>query len=313
MQMAEAAQASTSVRSPQQSHSYLVFLLQVSRPGLWSTTSLFYLMPLGHADNFHSGKLLLGLVFVLFPLGFLLYGVNDIVDAENDSLNPRKGTFMFGSRGAQEQLAALKWQIAAVQVPFVAAFYYLIGPRILWWYAVLLLAVGLYNAPRFGWKGRPPFDVLIQASYLLVFVLSSWLNNVPQLPRQTFLFGALFAMHSHIFGEVMDIEPDRLAGRRTTATVIGRVRAKFLIAVFLLVETALVQFYFRDWIITGFLAIGALWFLTDATLLWKERAYSPREMRLFLWGWNAAALLGMFRDWTSGTLTHVVPTSGLLL
>ena len=311
--MAEAAQASPSVASRQQSHSYLVFLLQVSRPGLWSTTSLFYLMPLGHVDFLHSGKLWLGLVFVLFPLGFLLYGVNDIVDAENDSLNPRKGTFMFGSRGAREQLATLKWQIAAVQVPFLAAFYFFIGPRILWWYAILLLAVGLYNAPGIGWKGRPPFDVLIQASYLLVFVLSSWLNNARQLPWQTFLFGAMFAMHSHIFGEVMDIEPDRLTGRRTTTTVIGRVRAKFLIAAFLCIETALVQFYFRDWIITSFLALGAIWFLVDATLLWKERAYSPREMRLFLWGWNAAALLGMIWDWSSGTLTHVVATSGLLL
>src|SRR5256885_3504947 len=37
----------------------------------------------------------------------------------------------------------------------------------------LLLAVGLYNAPKIAWKGRPPFDVLIQASYLLVFVLRS--------------------------------------------------------------------------------------------------------------------------------------------
>jgi hypothetical protein len=84
------------------------------------------------------------------------------------------------------------------------------------------------------------------------------------------------------------------------------VRAKFLIAAFLLVETAMVQFYFRDWIITGFLGIGALWFLIDATLLWKGRAYSPKEMRLFLWGWNAAALLGMFWNWARGTLTHVV-------
>jgi len=149
-------------------------------------------------------------------------------------------------------------------------------------------------------------DVAIQASYLLVFVLSSWLNSAAQLPWQAFVFGAMFAMHSHIFGEVMDIEPDRLSGRRTTATVVGRVRAKFLIAAFLLVETVLVQFYFRDWIITGFLAIGALWFLMDATLLWKGRAYSPAEMRLFLWGWNAAALLGMFWNWTHGTLTHVV-------
>jgi 4-hydroxybenzoate polyprenyltransferase len=291
--MAEAAQASPNVASRQQSHSYLVFLLQVSRPGLWSTTALFYLMPLGQADFLRSGKLWLGLFFVLFPLGFLLYGVNDIVDAETDSLNPRKGTFMFGSRGAREQLAALKWQIAVVQIPFVIAFYFFVGPRILWWYALLLLAVGLYNAPGIGWKGRPPFDVLIQASYLLVFVLSSWLNNVAQLPWQTFLFGALFAMHSHIFGEVMDIEPDRLSGRRTTATLIGRVRAKFLIAAFLCIETALVRIYFRDWIVTSFLVFGALWFLIDGTLLWKDRAYRPKEMLLFLLGWKVAAVLGL--------------------
>src|SRR5216683_3819910 len=120
--MAEAAQASPIVASRQQSHSYLVFMLQVSRPGLWSTTILFYLMPLGHADILRSGKLWLGLFFVLFPLGFLLYGVNDIVDAETDALNPRKGTFMFGSRGAREQLAALKWQIAVAQIPFAAVF-----------------------------------------------------------------------------------------------------------------------------------------------------------------------------------------------
>jgi 4-hydroxybenzoate polyprenyltransferase len=158
------------------------FLLQVSRPGLWSTTALFYLMPLGHADFLHSARLWLGLFFVLFPLVFLLYGVNDIVDAEADLLNPRKGTFLFGSRGTREQLAVLKLQIAAVQLPFLVAFFFLIGPRILWWYTALLGAAAIYNAPRFGWKGNPPFDVLIQASYLLVFVLSSWLNGVPQLP-----------------------------------------------------------------------------------------------------------------------------------
>src|SRR5258707_12332984 len=122
--MAETAQAPPSVASRQQSHSYLIFLLQVSRPGLWSTTALFYLMPLGHADIFHSGKLWLGLFFVLFPLGFLLYGVNDIVDAETDSLNPRKVSFMFCSRGARAQVAVLKWQIVVVQMPFVMAFYF---------------------------------------------------------------------------------------------------------------------------------------------------------------------------------------------
>src|SRR6202158_1776222 len=289
----------------------LQFLIQVSRPGLWSTTAMFYLMPLGHADFLHSGRLWLGLFLVLFPLGMLLYGVNDIVDAEGDLLNPRKGTFLFGSRGAREQLTALRWQIAVVQLPFLAAFYFLVGPRILLWYAPLLLAVGLYNAPRFGWKGRPPFDVLIQASYLLVFVLSSWLNHAPQLPWQTFLFGALFAMHSHVFGEVMDIEPDRLSGRQTTATLIGRVPAKLFIAALLCVEAALVHFFFRDWIISGFLTLGVMWFVLDASLLWRDRAYSPMEMRLFMWGWNIAALLGMFWNWKRTTLTHVIFAPGL--
>ncbi|HMD06231.1 MAG TPA: UbiA family prenyltransferase [Candidatus Acidoferrum sp.] len=291
--------------------SELVFLLQVSRPGLWSTTALFYLMPLGHADLLHSGTLWLGLFFVLFPLGFLLYGVNDIVDAEADQLNPRKGTFLFGSLGAAEQLAALRWKIAAVQIPFLIVFFVLIGPRILIWFASLLLAVVLYNAPRFGWKSHPPFDVLIQASYLLVFVLSSWLNGVSQLPWQTFLFGAMFAMHSHIFGEVMDIEPDRLSGRRTTATLIGAVRSKLLIAGFLCVETTLVYVFFGDLVITGFLGFGAAWFLLDALLIWKNRPYSPRTMRLFMWGWNAAAIAGMFWNWTQGSLLHARHVAGL--
>jgi 4-hydroxybenzoate polyprenyltransferase len=291
--------------------SELVFLLQVSRPGLWSTTALFYLMPLGHADFLHSRTLWLGLFYVLFPLGFLLYGVNDIVDAEADRLNPRKGTFLFGSLGAAEQLAALRWKIAAVQIPFLIAFFILIGPRIFVWFASLLLAVVLYNAPRFGWKSHPPFDVLIQASYLLVFVLSSWLNGASQLPWQTFLFGAMFAMHSHIFGEVMDIEPDCLSGRRTTATLIDAVRSKLLIVGFLGVETALVYVFFRDLVITGFLGFGAAWFVLDALLIWKHRPYSPTAMRLFMWGWNGASLLGIYWNWAHGSLTHARHVAGL--
>ena len=284
--------------------SEIVFLLQVSRPGLWSTTALFYLMPLGHADLLHSRTLWLGLFYVLFPLGFLLYGVNDIVDVEADRLNPRKGTFLFGSLGAAEQLAALRWKIAAVQIPFLIVFFVLIGPRIFVWFAVLLLAVALYNAPRFGCKSHPPFDVLIQASYLLVFVLSIWLNGAAQLPWQTFLFGALFAMHSHIFGEVMDVEPDRLSWRRTTATLIGAVRSKLLIAGFLCVETALVYIFFRDLVTTAFLGFGAAWFVLDALVIWKNRPYSPTAMRLFMWGWNAASFAGMFWNWSIGSLTH---------
>lgn len=43
-----------------------------------------------------SGRLWPGLLFVLFPLGRLLYGVNDLTDVAANQLNPRKGTYMFG-------------------------------------------------------------------------------------------------------------------------------------------------------------------------------------------------------------------------
>jgi 4-hydroxybenzoate polyprenyltransferase len=285
--------------------SELVFLTQVSRPGLWTTTALFYLMPLAHSAFFRSWIFWIGLFYVLVPLGLLLYGVNDIVDAEADVYNPRKGTFLFGSLGGKEQLAALRWEVAVAQLPFLALFLIFIGPKILFWYGTLASAVALYNAPRVGWKGRPPFDVLIQVSYLLVLVLSSWLNHVPQLPWPTFVFGALFAMHSHIFGEVMDIIPDQRSGRRTSATQIGAVRAKLLMAVFLCVEASLVYAFFHDRLIAGFLAAGVLWFALDASVVWQARPYTPRQMRAFMWAWNGAAVLGMYWNWASASLTKM--------
>jgi 4-hydroxybenzoate polyprenyltransferase len=281
------------------------FLLQVCRPGLWTTTALFYLMPLGHSINFSSAKFWAGLVYVLIPLGFVLYGVNDIFDIEADRLNPRKGTFLFGSLGRREQLAALRWQIVALQIPFVTVFLVWIGARIFLWFAVLLLAVALYNAPRIGFKTRPPFDVLMQASYLLVFVLSSWLNGVPQLPWQTLAFGALFAMHSHLFGEVMDIVPDRESARITTAVRIGAAPTKLLMAVFLCVEVALVARYFHHRVIAGFLALGALCFVADALWLWRNKPYSRKVITLFMWMWNAAAVLLIVWDYMREPLTKI--------
>ena len=60
--------ATAAVSSPVKTRtiiSELAFLVQVSRPGLWSTTALFYLMPLGHADVFHSRIFWVGLFYAL--------------------------------------------------------------------------------------------------------------------------------------------------------------------------------------------------------------------------------------------------------
>jgi 4-hydroxybenzoate polyprenyltransferase len=280
-----------------------LFLVKVARPGFWTTSLWFYLLPLGGRHVFTAWTFWLGTLYVTLPLGLLIYGWNDLVDAETDRRNPRKGTFLFGARGDDAQLARLPWRIFLVQAPFAAAFVWLLGPKALLWLAALVLATAVYNWPPPGLKGRPPFDMLNQIGYLLVFVLSSWLNAAPQLPWQTFVFGALFAMHSHLFGQIMDVEPDRLAGRRTTAATIGTVPAKGLTALFLLAESALVYLSFKDGLIAGFLALGGVWFVLDALVLWGERLYRPGQMRFFLLGWNAAAVASMGWVWATATLT----------
>jgi 4-hydroxybenzoate polyprenyltransferase len=282
----------------------LAFVLKASRPGLWLTAVWFYLLPLGQRQVFNSAGFWLGLTYVTFPLGLIIYGWNDIADAEIDSFNPRKGTFLFGARGSHEQLRRLPLYIALVQIVFFAGFLYFDGARILLWFLGLVLFTALYNLPRYGLKSHPPFDILNQAGYLLVFVLSSWLNRAPQLRWPAMLFGALFAMHSHVFGEIMDIEPDRASGRRTTATVIGVVPSKFLICAMLITESALVWKCFGDFWIPGALLLGVLWFLSDALVLWRNRPYSLAQMRVFMLGWNAIALASIPWVWTTASLAR---------
>jgi 4-hydroxybenzoate polyprenyltransferase len=283
----------------------LLFLLKVSRPGFWLTSVWFYLLPMGGVFVFASWPFWLGCFYVTFPLGLLIYGWNDLVDAETDRHNPRKDTYLFGARPSPGQLRRLPWHLALVQLPLLAAFVWMEGARVFAWIAALVLATAIYNGPRGGLKGRPPFEMLNQVGYLLVFVLASWLNDVPQLPWSTFLFGALFAMHSHLFGQIMDVVPDRAAGRRTTAVCIGIVRAKFLVVAFMLAEAALVGWFSADLFMGAFLLLSAGWFLLDATCLWRDRLYTNGQMRCFLLGWNAVALLSLPLVWWSAALTRV--------
>jgi len=174
----------------------IAFAVKAARPGFWLTAIWFYLVPAGGRNVFHQPEFWLGLLYVTFPLGLLIYGWNDIVDFEVDRFNPRKGTYLFGARGTPERLARLPWRIALVQVPFAVLFTLLLGLKALAWLATLIVVATLYNCRPFAFKGRPGLDLLNQAGYLLVFVLASWLNHVSQVPWFTFLFGAMFAMHS---------------------------------------------------------------------------------------------------------------------
>ena len=267
----------------------LVFTLKASRPGFWLTTIWFYLMP--HAGQFdaHDGAFWLGLVYVTLPLGMLIYAGNDLSDAETDRLNPRKDSFLFGARPTPDQLFELPWRIFWIQVPFVALFTAIWGWKALVWFAVLASGSALYNRKSGGAKDFPIADLLFQCGYLLVFVLSDWTRDALSI-WPIYAFGFAFAMHSHLFGQIMDIAPDARAGRTTTAVWLGPMRAKWLIAVLLTLEVWLATWLpFKPYLVP-LLAGGALFFVFDA-LVWRARPYPLAFLKLFFIGFNLALLL----------------------
>lgn len=280
------------------------FWLKVSRPGLWFQTLWLYLLPTSqHPEVFSRLEFWVGAVFVTYPLNLLVYGWNDVVDREVDRLNPRKDSFLFGARGGASELASVPTLVATVNLPFFVVLSWLGGPRV----AALLLGIvavnAVYNQPRRGLRGRPPFELVNQLGYLLLLPLSSQLNAMPHLRAGAVLYLVLFCTHAHLMGEIMDVDPDRLAGRRTTATVIGVLPAKGLVLALVLVESLLLLRVFDERALAGFLALGALWLALDLFVLWRGRPYSRRQFQLFGLALNAFGFASIAWVWWRGSLT----------
>ena len=271
----------------------LAELIKVARPGFWPTHCWFYLLPFAGRDMFGSLEFWLGAVYVCFPLGLLLYGWNDLGDFESDKLNPRKDSWLFGARPNDELRRRLPWWIAAVQVPFVVAFASLAGPKMIGWFGAVVFVNATYNT--FGFKKFPVLDLLNQVGYLLIFMLASWLCDVPQLSIPLMGFSALFAMQSHLFGQLMDVDEDKAAGRKSTAIMIGVVPAKWLLVLIMLVEAGIAYQFFRFGVVSLFMLAGALFFIFDAAL--GPRRYPVWFSKWFFIAWNVVVIASMHFVW----------------
>src|SRR2546427_128689 len=75
----------------------IAFLVKAARPGFWLTSIWFYLVPVGGRQVLDEAEFWLGLMYVSFPLGLLIYGWNDVVDFDADRFHPRKGTYLFAA------------------------------------------------------------------------------------------------------------------------------------------------------------------------------------------------------------------------
>ncbi len=276
--------------------STLLEIIKVARPGFWPTHLWFYLLPFAGRDMFGSPAFWIGAVYVCFPLGLLLYGWNDLGDVGSDRINPRKNSWLFGARPDAALRRRLPIIIALVQIPFLVLFVWIAGAKMFAWFTAVCAVNFTYNT--LGFKRLPVLDLMNQVGYLLMFVLASWLCGVPQLNSPAMAFSALFAMQSHLFGQLMDIDQDRIAGRRSTAIMLGMIRAKWLLVVIMLGEVVIAASYFRGPFVAIFMAAGASFFLCDTLL--GPRRYPIWFSRAFFVAWNVIVIMTMHFVWRFG-------------
>ena len=203
--------------------STVTYLVTLSRPRFW----LYLAGPVivgvaaaarAPADLFAPLAVALFLYFV-FPANVFLYGVNDVFDADVDAENPKK-------EGKEARWQGGRTVVAALAVSALAGLgLFAVTPRVAWPYLVgfFLLAVE-YSAPPFRFKTTPFLDSVSNGLYILpgAAAFAALSGTPPPLPA---LAGAwLWTMGMHTFSAIPDIEPDREAGIRTTATVLGEER-----------------------------------------------------------------------------------------
>ena len=281
--------------------------LKISRPGLWFPTLWIYLVPFSLSDDYWKNPIFwIGLVFVTFPLNYLVYGLNDYNDVEADAVNSRKGNFIFGAKASKQELSHVPKRIAMVLLPFIVGFTYVSGLEMLILLVFMIVVNIVYNFRPFRVKERPPFEIFIQIGYVVTAYFSVLLNDMPMLPWQTVLYLTLFAFQAHIAGEIMDIEPDRIAGKRTTATFIGRKNTKLLMLLLLLFECYVLSVWFQDYVLAGFLGIFSIWLVLDIFVFFKDKPYSLPQMKLFGYAMNISAIISMIWVLYSGKLLSPV-------
>jgi len=199
------------------------YLVVLSRPRFWFYLAGPILVGVAYAADGvpalfpPEGFALFG--YFLLPANVLLYGVNDVFDADVDETNPKKGEREARWRG--DPLVAA----AVVVSGALGVGTFLVTPPVAWPYlgGFFLLAVG-YSAPPLRFKTTPLADSVSNGLYVLPGAAAYATVAGSGPPLFALAGGWLWTMAMHTFSAIPDIEPDREAGIRTTATWLGERR-----------------------------------------------------------------------------------------
>ena len=200
--------------------SRLRYLLKLSRPRFWLYLAGPVLVGVAFGARYPADLLAMSGValfaYFLFPANVFLYGVNDVFDADVDAENPKKEGREVRYDGERFVVAAVVVSGALIAVPAA-----IVPPIAVPWLVGFLLLATEYSAPPLRFKTTPFLDSLSNGLYVLPGAAAYAAVAGEQPPALAVAGGWLWSMAMHTFSAIPDVDPDRRAGIRTTATVLG--------------------------------------------------------------------------------------------
>ncbi|MDS0260113.1 prenyltransferase [Haloarcula sp. S1CR25-12] len=204
--------------------SRLGYLFRLSRPRYWhflgSPVLLALIYGASSASDLTSPAAIAFAVYFLVPGNLFLYGVNDAFDTDTDEHNPKKSEE--GKEQSFRDTPGVKAAIVLSGLLAVPLFFLTTSP-------VALLALGgwafltvTYSAPPLRLKSIPFVDSVVNGLYLLPGI-AAYITIAGSFPPMSGVVGFwLWTMGYHTFSAIPDIGPDRKAGVRTLASVLGK-------------------------------------------------------------------------------------------
>jgi 4-hydroxybenzoate polyprenyltransferase len=198
----------------------LRYLFKVSRPRFWlylaGPVAVGVVYAARAVDGLFTPATLALFAYFLLPANVLLYGVNDVFDADVDEDNPKKEKREVRYGGDALVPAAVGLCVLLAFVPVA------LTPPLAWPWVAGFLALGVaYSAPPLRLKTRPPLDSVSNGLYVLPGAGAYAAVAGAQPPLLAVAGGWIWSMAMHTFSAIPDIEPDRAAGIETTATRLG--------------------------------------------------------------------------------------------
>lgn len=208
-------------------------VLVVSRPFWWINTAAPFIASYGIIAGRQDAALWVGIVYFAFVYNLVMYGVNDIFDYESDIKNPRKiAAGIDGSVLAKSKHPRLwLWIVLTALAP--TAYLFSIGnTESNIWLAIMIFMVFAYSVKGLRFKEIPLLDSATSSfHYTSPFIYGGLLAGSSELYLPAFATFYIWVMANHAFGAIQDIKPDRDAGIKSIATVLGASRTIIFVLV----------------------------------------------------------------------------------